>query len=54
VGDDLEEVLEEVAVGDAEEALGDLFEHFLQVMPMPARPRRRQRREPPDLFASAA
>lgn len=35
-------------------AHGDLFEHLVEVMPMPARPRRRQRREPPDLFAAAA
>lgn len=33
---------------------GDLFEHLVGVMPMPARPRRRQRRKPPDLFAAAA
>lgn len=32
---------------------GDLFEHFVDVMPMPARPRRRYRREPPNLFATA-
>jgi hypothetical protein len=34
--------------------LGDRFEHLVEVMPMPARPRRRPRREPPDLFATAA
>ncbi len=35
-------------------AHGDLFEHLVEVMPMPARPRRRQRREPPDLFTAVA
>ncbi|MDB4930656.1 MAG: hypothetical protein JWM10_3140 [Myxococcaceae bacterium] len=35
-------------------AHGDLFEHLVEVMPLPARPRRRQRRGPPDLFAAAA
>lgn len=33
---------------------GDLFEHLVEVMPMPARPRTRRRREPPELFAAAA
>ena len=35
-------------------AHGDLFEHLVAVTPLPARPRRRARREPPDLFAAAA
>jgi hypothetical protein len=32
---------------------GDLFEHLVTVMPLPARPRTRPRRPPPDPFAAA-
>jgi hypothetical protein len=32
---------------------GDLFEHLVTVMPLPARPRARPRRPPPDLLAAA-
>lgn len=33
---------------------GDLFEHLVAIMPLPARPRVRPRRPRPDIFVQAA